>query len=78
MVQMAVRSEKLRKPFEEKLPLRRPFEPAPIPPPIEPHRIIPYAPDETHRLLREILARLDGIEKRLISIEKTLATKLTR
>jgi len=72
---MTVRSEKLRKPFEEKLPFRRPLEPTPIPPPIEPQRIIHYAPDETQRLLREILARLDAIEKRLGSIEKILATK---
>ncbi len=74
---MKVQSEKLRKPFEENIPFRKPLEPTPIPPPIEPQRIIPYTPDETQRLLREILARLDTIEKRLGSIEKILAIKQT-
>lgn len=66
----------MKKPFEEKLPFRKPLEPAPIPSPIEPQRIIRYAPDEIQRLLKEILARLDAVEKRLGNIERTLATKL--
>mgnify|MGYP001027440650 CR=1 FL=1 len=73
---MSTQSEKLRKPFE-KVPFRKPLEPTPIPPPIEPQRIIHYTPDETQRLLREILARLDAIEKRLGSIERILVTKQT-
>jgi len=72
---MRTQSEKLRKPFQENIPFRKPLEPTPIPPPIEPQRIIHYTPDETQRLLREILARLDAIEKRLGSIEKILAIK---
>jgi len=71
---MSTRSEKLRKPFEE-VPFRKPLEPTPIPPPIEPQRIIHYTPDETQRLLREILARLDAIEKRLGNMEKILSAK---
>jgi len=71
------RSEKLKKPFEEKLPFRKPLEPTPLPFPIEPQRFIYPPPDETQRVLKEILARLDTIEKRLSSIEKTLATRPT-
>jgi hypothetical protein len=60
-----------------KSPFRRPFEPSPIPPPIEPQRFIYPPPDETQRLLKEILARLETIEKRLSSIEKTLVSRPT-
>lgn len=70
-------SKKLKKPLEEKLPFRRPLEPTPLPSPIEPQRYIYPSPDETQRLLRGILVRLDAIEKRLSSIEKALAVRPT-
>lgn len=76
-VRMTVSSEKLKRPFEERVPLRKPLEPTPLPSPIEPQRILHYTPDNTQRLLKEILARLDAIEKRLGNIEKILASKHT-
>lgn len=56
-------------------PLERPT-PSPIPGPPLPYRpLMPMATDEIHRVLREILARLDSIERRLSEIERALSVK---
>jgi hypothetical protein len=51
--------------------LRRPLRPSPIP--LRP--VKPLAGDEIQQLLREIILRLDAIEKRLDEIEKLLLCK---
>lgn len=53
---------------------RRPIEPpAPFPEPIRP--LTPIRIDDTVKILKEILVRLDRIEERLTNIEKILTVK---
>ena len=54
--------------------LRRPIEPlVPFPEPIRP--LTPIGIDDTVKILKEILVRLNRIEERLTNIEKILAVK---
>lgn len=54
--------------------LRRPLEPTvPFPEPLRP--LTPSISDDTAKVLREILIRLDRIEERLASIEKMLIAR---
>lgn len=51
--------------------------PYPLPPPI-PSRPLIFPEESAQRVLKEILVRLDGIEKRLENIEKLLGAKMPK